>query len=47
MGDQPDGTMEHRVCNHHCSGFEDVGTIVIDYEFPNGIRNGKVILKLI
>ena len=24
----------------HCATFEDCGTIVIEYSFPNGTRNG-------
>ena len=43
MGDQPNGTMDHRTeKNMHCAGHEDVGTIVIHYRFPSGTRNNKV-----
>lgn len=34
-GDMPDGTMKAFITeNRHCSGYKDVGTIVIDYFFP-------------
>ncbi|KRX01538.1 hypothetical protein PPERSA_01441 [Pseudocohnilembus persalinus] len=41
-GDQPDGTMKSRVDkNFRCAGYENCGTIIINYHFPSGIRNGK------
>ena len=37
IGDQPKGTMTAHISNYyHCSGYEDVDTIVIDYNFPSG-----------
>jgi deltex len=40
-GDQPTGTMTHSINkNLHCSGY-NVGTIIISYSFPSGMRNGK------
>ena len=43
LGDMPFGTMKFNVNkNLHCAGFEDCGTITIDYNFPNGkLPNGK------
>lgn len=41
-GDQPNGTMTTTVNkNTHCSGYNNVGTIIISYSFPSGTRNGK------
>ena len=41
MGDQPDGTMKHKVDkNMKCPGFPP-GTIIINYNMHAGIRNGK------
>ena len=37
IGDQPNGSMSaHISYGMHCSGYEDVDTIVIDYSFPSG-----------
>ena len=37
IGDQPEGSMSaHISYSMHCSGYEDVDTIVIDYDFPSG-----------
>lgn len=37
IGDQPNGSMTaHISYNIHCSGYENVETIVIDYDFPSG-----------
>ena len=42
VGDQPDGTMTHRVeKNTQCSGYT-CGTIVINYSFPSGIQKNGV-----
>ena len=36
-GDQPEGTMHHKVNKKmKCDGYHDCGTIVIDYKFPDG-----------
>ena len=37
IGDQPDGTMNAYISDYtHCCGYENEGTIIIDYHFPNG-----------
>ena len=37
IGEQPYGTMSAYISDYeHCSGYEDVGTITIDYHFPSG-----------
>ena len=39
IGDQPPGTMTWSVHGStHCDGFDDVGTIVIDYSMHSGKR---------
>lgn len=41
IGDQPDGTMKHKVDkNMTCPGHPQ-GTIIISYNMPAGVRNGK------
>ena len=38
----PEGRMSVKISEKiHCSGYEDVGTIVIDYDIFQGKRNGK------
>lgn len=40
IGDQPAGTMTWSVHRDmHCSGFEDVGTIIIDYSMRSGKKD--------
>lgn len=40
-GDQPPGKMTISFeSDMHCDSFPDVGIIIIDYHFPNGVRNG-------
>lgn len=40
-GDQPDGSMTvDYQADLHCSGYPKVGTLVIQYHFPNGVRRG-------
>ena len=42
IGDMPKGTMKAYISkNLHCSGYNRVGTIVIDYNFPSGKRDKK------
>ena len=37
IGEQPNGFMSAYISNStHCDGYEDVGTIIIDYHFPSG-----------
>ena len=37
IGDQPKGSMTAYISyNIHCSGYEDIDTIVINYDFPSG-----------
>ena len=37
IGDQPSGFMTAYISNNtHCDGYEDEGTIIIEYYFPNG-----------
>ena len=40
-GDQPSGTFTMNYSHStQCAGFPNVGTIIIEYHFPNGVRNG-------
>ena len=37
IGDQPYGFMSAYISDYtHCEGYEDIGTIIIDYHFPSG-----------
>lgn len=40
-GDQPEGTMTVTKDKRPCPGYDQFGTIVISYNFPSGLRNGK------
>ena len=40
-GDQPDGQLDVDFDpGMHCEGYPEVGTIIMSYHFPNGVRNG-------
>jgi len=42
IGDMPKGTMTAYISdNLHCSGYNKVGTIVINYDFPSGKKDKK------
>ena len=46
VGDQPDGTMKNRSERSPLPGFERCGTIVIDYNIPDGIQSVREVIFL-
>ena len=46
-GNQPDGLMTHKIINSSLPGYDNVGTIEIQYAFNNGIQQASIIYLLV